>query len=267
MHQKHAAYLKESNDKWIIHNPHSPISILNSAVWACASGLEKQCHFDGFFHCFGGLSESMGKFAGIPNKGQCVSFLTEAWLGPLLDTCSRGLCIHKRPRCVWEKNPHPLFTFKNSSGPTVFVCYAQFLFGAEAGVCEMHSRCLSSCPHSQCLLIRSDQVSHSHSCQIHFLLNQHQGFVWLWFIELLTPSWCSKTSHLVQECFLYSDSLCSYLFELFPIGSVPSRCTSCCKRPHRYLIMWRFYFSQWRNHLQDKQFKHSWTVTAVSLSD
>lgn len=166
-----------------------------------------------------------------------------------------------------RKTRTPLFTFKNSSGPTVFVCYAQFLFGAEAGVCEMHSRCLSSCPHSQCLLIRSDQVSHSHSCQIHFLLNQHQGFVWLWFIELLAPSWCSKASHLVQECFLYSDSLCSYLFELFPIGSVPCRCTSCCKRPHRYLIMWRFYFSQWRNHLQDKQFKHSWTVTAVSLSD
>lgn len=48
-----------------------------------------------------------------------------------------------------RKTRTPLFTFKNSSGPTVFVCYAQFLFGAEAGVCEMHSRCLSSCPHSQ----------------------------------------------------------------------------------------------------------------------
>lgn len=63
-------------------------------VRAWTSGLEKQCHFDGFLHFFRALYESMGKLAGSSNKGQCVC----AWSQDPpkeLDTCRRGRLIDK----------------------------------------------------------------------------------------------------------------------------------------------------------------------------
>lgn len=85
---------------------------IQSCVCVCASGLMKQCHFDGFFHFFGVLYESMGKFTGILNKDLCVCVcmcvclfarMQGSWLRPSrdicskkkwLDTCSKGPCIH-----------------------------------------------------------------------------------------------------------------------------------------------------------------------------
>ena len=63
-------------------------------VCLCVSGLQKQCHFDGFFHFFSTLYESAGKFAGSPNKGQCVC-PHEAW--------SR---LWRGARHLWDGGPH-----------------------------------------------------------------------------------------------------------------------------------------------------------------
>lgn len=92
--QKRAAHLKDSIDKWIIHNAYSAISICVCAH-ICVSGVERQCHFDGLFHFFSTLYESAGKFAGTPNKGQCVR--PQRGSGEELDTCGMASRFHKRP--------------------------------------------------------------------------------------------------------------------------------------------------------------------------
>lgn len=58
--------------------------------------LEKQCHFDGFFHFFGALHEPMWKFAGIPNKDQCVCSLAEAMWGHCIESWH-----------LWQRSLHP----------------------------------------------------------------------------------------------------------------------------------------------------------------
>lgn len=59
-------------------------------VCAYASGLMKQCHFDGFFHFFRALYESMGKFVGISNKDVCVCLCVS------LPRPSRDICGLKK---------------------------------------------------------------------------------------------------------------------------------------------------------------------------
>lgn len=148
-------------------------------VCLCVSELQKQCHFDGFFHFFSTLYVSVGKFAGSPNKGQCVR-PHEAWSG-----------LWRGARHLWDGGPHQqvsaltplLFVAFKSKDPKVFVRrHTPFLYlkWAATGVGEMHnspsvSLFTASVSEIRCLI---------HTWSNGLTIKELQGFVWLWFIEL-----------------------------------------------------------------------------------
>ena len=183
----------------------------------CEGRGGEQCHFDGFFNFFRALYESLGNFAGISNKGQCVCVSTEAQPG--LDTCSIRRRINMCLCCVWETD-RLLFLLPSSPRAPKFFWAKASLCLKQAGVRETHNHCLSPRPTSPCLLFCWNQVPYSYPVKSIHLYSPPR---FLFAYDLLTPFWCTVEQGLT---FCPGMVLVQWLLVQLPLRTVTNRLCS-----------------------------------------